>query len=195
MVSPTSSPRCSTRIRPTTSSDDIVGRTDGVPLLVEEVVLAHLRAGTVEVHDGATTWRDGDATVPKTIRELIDARLRSLDSKHRRVIVAGAVLGDFEPALIVEVAEADDAVVSDALGSAVRAGLLEVSGGVITFRHAIIREAVLDATVPHVVDTLHRRAAAALDRPSAVGSSMPSASNVAPATCVPSERTTRRPKR
>ena len=148
---------------------DIVGRTDGVPLLVEEVVLAHLRAGTVEVHDGATTWRDGDATVPKTIRELIDARLRGLDPKHRRVVVAGAVVGDFEPALIVEVAEADDAVVSDALGSAVRAGLLETSGGVIAFRHAIIRDAVLDATVPHVVDTLHRRAAAALDRPSGGG--------------------------
>ena len=148
---------------------DIVGRTDGVPLLVEEVVLAHLRAGTVEVHDGATTWRDGDATVPKTIRELIDARLRGLDPKHRRVVVAGAVVGDFEPVLIVEVAEADDAVVSDALGSAVRAGLLETSGGVIAFRHTIIRDAVLDATVPHVVDTLHRRAAAALDRPSGGG--------------------------
>ena len=145
---------------------DIVGRTDGVPLLVEEVVLAHLRAGTVEVHEGATTWREGNATVPKTIRELIDARLAGLDAKHRRVIVAGAVVGDFEPALMVEVAGADDGVVSDALSAAVRAGLLETSGGAIAFRHAIIREAVLDATVPHVVDTMHRRAAAALDQPS-----------------------------
>src|SRR5207249_6912213 len=38
------------------------------------------------------------------------------------------------------------------------------SSGTIAFRHAIIREAVLDATVPHLVDTLHRRAAAALAR-------------------------------
>ena len=149
---------------------DIVGRTDGVPLLVEEVVLAHLHAGTVEVHDGATTWRDGDATVPKTIRELIDARLRGLDPEAPAgVRCRGCRGGDFEPALIVEVAEADDAVVSDTLGSAVRAGLLETSGGVIAFRHTIVRDAVLDATVPHVVDTLHRRAAAALDRPSGGG--------------------------
>jgi DNA-binding CsgD family transcriptional regulator/tetratricopeptide (TPR) repeat protein len=146
---------------------DIVDRTDGVPLLVEEVVLAHVRAGTVAVHDGATTWRDGDATVPRTIRELIDARLGGLDPKHRRVIVAGAVVGDFAPALMVEVAEADDTVVSDALAAAVRTGLLETSAGAIAFRHAIIREAVLEATVPHVVDTMHRRAAAALDSPSA----------------------------
>src|SRR5262249_40990278 len=59
--------------------EDIVSRTDGVPLLVEEVVLAHVRAGTVEVHEGLTTWRDGDATVPRTIRELTDARLGTLD--------------------------------------------------------------------------------------------------------------------
>ncbi len=145
---------------------DIVGRTDGVPLLVEEVVLAHVRAGTVAVHEGATTWRDGDATVPRTIRELTDARLSGLEPQHRRVIVAGAVVGDFDPALMVEVAEADDAVVGAALAAAIRSGLLETSAGVIAFRHAILREAVLDATVPHVVDTMHRRAAAALDRPS-----------------------------
>jgi DNA-binding CsgD family transcriptional regulator/tetratricopeptide (TPR) repeat protein len=143
--------------------DDIVGRTDGVPLLVEEVVLAHVRAGTVEVRDGTTLWRDGRATVPRTIRELAEARLRLLDPEHRNVVVAGAVVGDFDPALMVAVAEADDAAVSDALAAGVRAGLLETSGGLIAFRHAIIREAVLDATVPHLVDTMHRRAAAALD--------------------------------
>jgi DNA-binding CsgD family transcriptional regulator len=143
--------------------DDIVSRTDGVPLLVEEVVLAHVRAGTVEVRDGTTLWRDGRATVPRTIRELAEARLGLLDPKQRTVVVAGAVVGDFDPALMVAVAEADDAAVSDALAAGVRAGLLETSGGLIAFRHAIIREAVLDATVPHLVDTMHRRAAGALD--------------------------------
>ena len=143
--------------------DDIVGRTDGVPLLVEEVVLAHVRAGTVKVQEGVTVWREGNATVPRTIRELTEARLASLDTTQRRVIVAGAVVGDFDAALMVAVAEADDAVVSDALAAGMRAGLLETSGGVMTFRHAIIRDAVLDATVPHLVDTMHRRAAAALD--------------------------------
>ncbi len=43
---------------------DIVRRTDGVPLLVEEVVLAHVRAGTVKVEASATVWHEGAATVP-----------------------------------------------------------------------------------------------------------------------------------
>ena len=142
---------------------DIVGRTDGVPLLVEEVVLAHVHAGTVEVRDGTTVWRDGRATVPEDDPRARRGATQALDPEHRNVVVAGAVVGDFDPALMVAVAEADDAAVSDALAAGVRAGLLETSGGLIAFRHAIIREAVLDATVPHLVDTMHRRAAAALD--------------------------------
>jgi SAM-dependent methyltransferase len=142
---------------------DIVRRTDGVPLLVEEVVLAHVRAGTVKVEASATVWHEGAATVPRTIRELTAARMEALEANHRAVIVAGAVVGDFDPGLMVAVAQADDATVGEALTAGVKSGLLEASGGVMAFRHAILRDAVLDSTVPHVVDTMHRRAAAALE--------------------------------
>ncbi len=141
---------------------DIVARSDGVPLLVEEVLLAHVRAGTIENDDGGMVWRGGVAAVPATIRDLVEARLGALDPVHRNVLVAGAVVGDFDPSLMTAVAAADDAIVTDALAAGVRAGVLETAGGVIAFRHAIIREAVLDATVPHLIDTMHRRAAVAL---------------------------------
>ena len=133
---------------------DVVERTDGVPLLVEEVVLAHVRADTV-VHGGT-------ANVPRSVRDLADARLQLLTGRQRNVVVAGAVVGDFEPSLMTAVGDADDDTVSDALTAGVRVGLLETSGGAIAFRHAIIREAVIDATVPHLVDAMHRRAATAL---------------------------------
>ena len=44
-----------------------------------------------------------------------------------------------------------------------------MTGGSTAFRHAIIREAVLDAAVPHLVDTMHRRVAATLDDEAAAG--------------------------
>ena len=141
---------------------DILARTDGVPLLVEELVRGHVRAGTVLLDGDGATWRGGAAQVPGTIRDLLDARLALLDLAHREVVVAGAVAGDFDPAVMRALTEADDGQVAAALSAGVRAGLLETTGGAITFRHAIIREAVLDATVPHLVDTLHRRATAAL---------------------------------
>ncbi|MEP6661152.1 MAG: AAA family ATPase [Acidimicrobiales bacterium] len=141
---------------------DILARTDGVPLLVEELVRGHVLAGTVRLDDGGATWRGGASKVPGTIRDLVDARLALLNQAERDVVVAGAVVGDFEPILMRALTDAGDAELAATLSAGIRAGLLETTGGSISFRHAIIREAVLDATVPHLVDTLHRRAADAL---------------------------------
>lgn len=141
---------------------DILARTDGVPLLVEELVRGHVLAGTVRLDDDGATWRGGAANVPGAIRDLVDTRLALLDQPGREVLVAGAVVGDFEPVVMRAVTEADDETIAAALSTGVRAGLLEMTSGAIAFRHAIIRDAVLDAAVPHVIDTMHRRAAAAL---------------------------------
>jgi hypothetical protein len=59
-----------------------------------------VRAGTIDTDDRGLLWRGGVASVPRTIREIVDARLAQLDPAHRDVIVAGAVVGDFKPALM-----------------------------------------------------------------------------------------------
>jgi DNA-binding CsgD family transcriptional regulator len=141
---------------------DILARTDGVPLLVEEVVRAHVTTGTVVVADGGASWQGGAAAVPGTIRDLVAARLAPLDDTQRHVLVAGAVVGDFDPAIMRAVTDADDAMIADALAAGIRAGLLEVADGQTAFRHAIIREAAVDSAVPQAVDALHRRVADAL---------------------------------
>ena len=79
---------------------EIVARTDGVPLLVEEVLDAYVRSGSVSVGDHGSTWRGGCSSVPRTTRELVEARLERLGRAQREVIVAGAVVGDFEPSLM-----------------------------------------------------------------------------------------------
>ncbi|HET9051819.1 MAG TPA: AAA family ATPase [Candidatus Dormibacteraeota bacterium] len=139
---------------------DIVARTDGVPLLVEEVLDAHLRAGSVELGAGGAAWRGGDLVVPRTVRDMVGDRLAALPRGHRDVLVAGAVLGDFDAAAMPRVAAVDATGVADALADGVRIGLLETASGAVVFRHAIIREAVLDSTVPHAVEVMHRRAEA-----------------------------------
>ncbi len=143
--------------------DDIVSRTDGVPLLVEEVLDAHLRAGSVRLDGGLVAWRGGSAPVPKSVREMVSARMEHLPREHREVLVAGAVIGDFTPSLLSRVTAHDDAIVGEAIAGGVRAGLLETAGGAVDFRHAVIREAVRDAALPHVIELAHRRAAAALE--------------------------------
>jgi DNA-binding CsgD family transcriptional regulator/tetratricopeptide (TPR) repeat protein len=142
---------------------DILARTDGIPLLVEEVVRGHVHAGTVVVEaNGDASWKGGAAAVPSTITDLVAARLAPLDSVQRHVLVAGAVIGDFDPQLMRAVTDADDAMIADALAAGIRAGLLEVAGRQTAFRHAIIREAAIEGALPHAVDALHRRIADAL---------------------------------
>ena len=142
---------------------DVAARTDGVPLLVEEVVDAHVRAGSVEVDSGQARWRGGTALVPRSVRGMVEARLEPLPGVFQDVLVAGAVLGRFEPAkLLTAVSQSDRETVREALARGVEAGLLATRAGAIGFRHDILGEAVLDIAVPHVVEEMHRRAAVAL---------------------------------
>lgn len=142
---------------------DVAARTDGVPLLVEEVVDAHVRAGSVEVDAGGARWRGGTALVPRSVRGMVEGRLETLPGTARDVLVAAAVLGPFEPGeLLAAVAHCDEETVRAALSGGVDAGLLTTRSGSLAFRHDVIREAVLDIAIPHVIQEMHRRAAAVL---------------------------------
>ena len=147
---------------PSALVDDVVTRTDGVPLLVEEVLEAHLRSGSVDVRAGGVEWRGGTNTVTPTVRDMVEARLERLSSDERAVARAGAVLGDFDTDILAAIFDQPKSAVGNAIVAGVNAGLLESVGGAVDFRHAVIREAMLDSTLPHDLATLHRRAATAL---------------------------------
>ncbi len=143
---------------------DVLARTDGVPLLVEEVVDAHLRGGSVVIDGGHARWRGGPLALPRSVRGMVAARLEQLPRPGQDALLALAVIGVPEPAgLLPAVAGTDERAVAEALRGGVDAGLLTTSAGVIGFRHDIIREAILDTAVPQIVTAMHRRAADALD--------------------------------
>jgi ATP/maltotriose-dependent transcriptional regulator MalT len=141
---------------------DVVARTDGVPLLVEEVLDAHLRSGSIDVGERGVQWRGGTTGVPRTICDMVQVRLERLPTQPREVVTVGAVLGDFDVALLVAVTRRTVAAVGEAVAAGVDGGLLETVGGGVDFRHDVIREGVLEATLPHVLNAIHQRAAEAL---------------------------------
>jgi DNA-binding CsgD family transcriptional regulator/tetratricopeptide (TPR) repeat protein len=142
--------------------DDIAARTDGVPLLVEEVLDAHVRNGSVLCDDAGVHWRGGATAVPHTVVTTVARRLDRLSPAQRSVIVAGAVLGDFDVQLLGAVAQEPPAVVHDALVHGVEQGLLETVAGRLEFHHAVLRDATIEGALPHVVAAMHARAATAL---------------------------------
>jgi DNA-binding CsgD family transcriptional regulator/tetratricopeptide (TPR) repeat protein len=64
--------------------------------------------------------------------------------------------------LVAAVALTDDDTVSDALRAGVNTALLATRAGTLSFRHDILREAVLEAALPSLVVAMHRRAADAV---------------------------------
>jgi DNA-binding CsgD family transcriptional regulator/tetratricopeptide (TPR) repeat protein len=142
--------------------DDVAARTDGVPLLVEELTESHLQSGSLELSEQGARWRGGAPATPRTVRDAVERKLRRLSNAHRASITAAAVLGDFDPVLVAAVAQQPVDTVGDATRIAVDIGLIESAGGTIGFRHSLIREAVIDAALPHVIVTFHERAAIAL---------------------------------
>lgn len=134
-------------------SDDLVrtvqSRSDGVPFLVEQLLL------------------DGDAEragVPRSFAVGIDDRLRALPTETCEALEAAAVLGrSFEVSLLAATLARPAGEVLASLRPAVDAQVLErIVDGVGRFRHALTRDAVSSRLLPADRADVAGRAAAVL---------------------------------
>ncbi|MFD0742576.1 helix-turn-helix transcriptional regulator [Phytohabitans flavus] len=138
--------------------DNVYNRSQGNPFFVEELA--------------ASSDPDGCSDLPDTLRDLLLARIDRLPDAAQRVLRLAAAGGTrIGHDLLVEVAEVPDHSLEDALRTAVAAQLL-VAGtdGGYEFRHALVREAVHEDSLPGERARLHARYAAAIEvRPQLVG--------------------------
>jgi DNA-binding NarL/FixJ family response regulator len=143
--------------------DDVMGRTDGVPLLVEETIEAHLAAGALRVEWGSARWSgERSAGVPATTIGIVRDKVGRLSDPSRAVLTAGAILGGFEPDVVGDVAGVERDALAGALREGAEVGLLEERTGEMAFRHALVREALVASLTPPEREHLHRSSAEAL---------------------------------
>jgi TOMM system kinase/cyclase fusion protein len=137
----------------------IVDRSDGVPLFVEEMV---------EVLDEAD--RSGSASghvVPATLWELLDARLDVLSATAREVVQFAAALGrEFRYDLLLAALGRDEWLVRQDIVELLDARLLFGRRGAVheryVFRHALVRDAAHESMVRTTRQRVHRRIADAI---------------------------------
>lgn len=134
---------------------EVISRTDGVPLLVEEVLDAHVRAGSLIIDERGVRWRGGVNIVPRAVAAVVGGRLDRLPPEQRDVITAGAVVGLADGDLLAAVARQPPTTVRAALIAAVDTGILETIAGRIEFRHAVVGDAVRDYVSPGAVRAAH----------------------------------------
>jgi predicted ATPase len=147
----------------------ILVRTDGVPLFIEELTKAVLESGLLRKreHDYVLGGPLAAVAIPTTLHDSLMARLDRLTSV-RRVAQVGAALGrQFSHELLQAVAEMPERQLSDALEQLVRAELLFQRGtppnAQYTFKHALVQDVAYASLLRANRQQLHARIARAYE--------------------------------
>ncbi|GGE98708.1 adenylate/guanylate cyclase domain-containing protein [Aliidongia dinghuensis] len=146
----------------------IVNKTDGVPLFVEEFVRSLLQRGRGDLLSAALPEQGGMA-IPASLHELLIARL-DRSGPAKLVAQAAAVIGrgDIRPDLLAEALQTTADKLRDALALLAEAGLLYPDGGAnavrYRFGHDLVRDAAYDSLLRDHRRDLHARVAHALLR-------------------------------
>jgi class 3 adenylate cyclase/tetratricopeptide (TPR) repeat protein len=153
---------------PASILQDIVERTDGVPLFVEEMTKAIL-----EAEDEGVARRTASAVpsptlaVPASLHASLMARLDRLGAAAKEVAQIGAAIGrEFSFELLARVARSSPSQLKASLGRLTDSGLAVQRGtpphDTFLFKHALVRDAAYDTLLRGARRELHARIADAL---------------------------------
>jgi predicted ATPase len=148
----------------------IVAKTDGIPLFVEELVKTILESGLVQEDAGryVLTGPLPPLAIPATLQDALMARLDRL-AVVKEVAQLGAVLGrEFAYALLRAVAPLDEATLQQALAQLVEAELLYQRGMppqvTYVFKHALIQDTAYQSLLKSTRQQYHQRIAQVLEQ-------------------------------
>jgi hypothetical protein len=145
---------------------DIIERTDGIPLFVEEMTKAVLEAeGAGE--SAVATIPSPSIDVPSSLQASLMARLDRLGPAKEVAQVGAAIGREFSHALLQAVVGKPDAELQSALDRLVTAGLLFRQGvpphAIYLFKHALVQDAAYGTLPREPRRALHARVAETLE--------------------------------
>jgi class 3 adenylate cyclase len=148
--------------------EEIVARTDGVPLFLEEVTKVVLEAAISNNAGGAVASLPGQRiAVPPTLQASLMARLDRLGPGAREAAQVGAAIGrDFSYELLVAASPRSEAETRAALDRLVAAGLIFQQGvppaAEYQFKHAMVQDTAYGTLLRGPRQVLHARIAQAV---------------------------------
>jgi class 3 adenylate cyclase/tetratricopeptide (TPR) repeat protein len=158
------------RALPREIADQIINRTDGVPLFIEELTKAVVETGIVaeEGDHYALKGPVAPLAIPTTLHGSLLARLDRL-APTRELAQIGAALGrQFSHELISAVAEMPPQQLDDAMAQLLRAELVFRRGtppdAEYTFKHALVQDTAYSTLLRSRRQQLHARIANALEQ-------------------------------
>ena len=151
---------------PETLIADIVSKSDGVPLFIEELTKAVLEMETTKKNSGGPGVQQALA-VPDTLHDSLMSRLDRLQAA-KPIAQLGAVIGRrFIYGVLCSVAGVEEPALQKALDDLVRSELVQCHGEVpsatYVFKHALIQEAAYSSLLRSRVRQLHGEIAKVLE--------------------------------
>ena len=154
------------KVLPANIRRDIIERTDGIPLFVEEMTKAVLEAGGEGAAIAAAVPSPALA-VPASLHASLMARLDRLGPAKEVAQIGAAIGRAFSYALLAAVAHRPEAELNSALDRIVAAGLLFRQGtppyATYLFKHALVQDAAYGTLLREPRRALHARIAETLE--------------------------------
>jgi class 3 adenylate cyclase/predicted ATPase len=149
--------------------DEIVERTDGVPLFVEELTKAVVEAGADRGYLSMAAVPRSSLAVPATLHASLLGRLDRLGPAAKNVAQVGAAIGrDFSHELLAAAVPLAEPELQEALRRLVEAGLVFQRGAPpmaeYLFKHALVQDTAYSTMLRGPRQALHRRIAEALEQ-------------------------------
>ena len=156
------------KLIPSNIRKDIIERTDGIPLFVEEMTKAVLEAeGEGEARRTLAAVPSPALAVPASLHASLMARLDRLGPAKEVAQIGAAIGREFSHALLTVVARKPEADLSSALDRLIAAGLLFWQGApphsTYLFKHALVQDAAYGTLLREPRRALHARIAEALE--------------------------------
>jgi class 3 adenylate cyclase/predicted ATPase len=144
------------KLLPLTIRQDIVERTDGIPLFVEEMTKALLETDGDAASEKVTAAIPPTASlVPASLHASLMARLDRLGPAKEVAQIGAAIGRSFSYALLSAVVRRPEAELESSLNSLVAAGLLLRQGANYVFKHALVQDAAYGSLLRNPRRTLH----------------------------------------
>jgi predicted ATPase len=167
-------------VLPSEVLQQVLNRTDGIPLFVEEFTKMVLESGSLTECGGRSEWSSPSPplAIPVTLQDSLMARLDRL-SAVKEVTQLGATLGrEFSYELLQAVSSLEDATLQRELTRLAEAELLYQTGvppqATYLFKHALIREAAYESLLKSTRQRYHQQIARVLaERFPEVGAAQP----------------------
>ncbi len=156
------------KLIPASVRDDIIERSDGIPLFVEEMTKSVLEAESEEeAQRTAATVPSAALAVPASLHASLMARLDRLGPAKEVAQIGAAIGREFSHALLAAVTHKAEVELQSALDRPMAAGLLWRQGApphaTYLFKHALVRDATYGTLLREPRRALHARIAEALE--------------------------------